>query len=145
MIKPVPCAALLLALSTLWGPAHAQNVYRCGESYSNSPCPGATVVPTDDPRSPAQRAQTDAATRRDAKSAQVLEHERLKQEGKPVPATILAPAAANEPPAPVQDRTISKAKAKKPELFTAVAPKKPGDADAKKKKKKKKTAKAPTA
>lgn len=145
MIKPVPCAALLLALSALWLPAHAQNVYRCGESYSNTPCPGATVVPTDDPRSPAQRAQTDAATRRDARSAQVMEHERLKQEGKPVPATILAPAAGNEPTAPVQDRTISKAKAKKPELFTAVAPKKPGDADAKKTKKKKKAAKAPTA
>jgi hypothetical protein len=145
MIKPVPCAALLLALSTLWVPAHAQNVYRCGESYSNAPCPGATVVPTDDPRSPAQRAQTEAAARRDARSAQELEHERLKQEGKPVQATILAPAAAKEPSAPVSDRTASKAKPRKPELFTAVAPKKPGDADAKKKKKKKKAAKAPTA
>jgi hypothetical protein len=144
MIKPAPCAALLLALSSLWVPARAQNVYRCGESYSNTPCPGATVVPTDDPRSPAQRAQTDAAARRDARSAQALEHERLKQEGKPVPATILAPAAANEPPAPA-DRTASKAKPRKPELFTAVVPKKPGDADAKKKKKKKKAAKAPTA
>jgi hypothetical protein len=141
MTKAFHRAALLLALCAHWLPAQAQNVYRCGESYSNQPCAGATVVPTDDPRSAAQRAQTDAATRRDARSAQVLEHERLKQEGKPV--------------APPTDRTLTKARPKKPELFTAVAPRKPGDAAPKKKKKaekkadkktaKKKPAKAPEA
>ena len=137
MTRPVHRAALLLALSTLWLTVQAQNVYRCGESYSNTPCPGAKVVPTDDPRSPAQRAQTDAATRRDARSAQVLESERLKEEGKPAQAII--PPAKPEPAAPATDRTLSKAKAKKPGLFTAVAPKKPGEV---KKKKKKKEAKA---
>ncbi len=140
MIKQVHRAALLLALAALWAPAQAQNVYRCGESYSNTPCPGAKVVPTDDARSPAQRAQTDAATRRDARSAQVLETERLKEEGKPAQAII--PAAKPEPAAPGTDRTLSKAKAKKPELFTAVVPKKPGEV---KKKKKNKAAKAPAA
>jgi hypothetical protein len=137
MIKPVHPAALLLALSAFWLPAQAQNVYRCGESYSNTPCPGGTVVPTDDPRSAAQRAQTDAATRRDAKSAQVLENERLKQEGKPARPIIMAPAPPSEPALPLADKAVSKAKLKKPELFTAVAPKKPGEAVAKKKKKKK--------
>lgn len=131
MKKPVHRAALLLALSALWLPAQAQNVYRCGGSYSNTPCPGATVVPTDDPRSAAQRAQTDAATRRDARSAKVLESERLMQEAKPAPATILNPAPASLP----ADNPV--ARAKKPELFTAVSPKKPGDTTAKKRKKKK--------
>ena len=139
MIKLVHPAVLLLALSGFWLPAQAQNVYRCGESYSNTPCPGARVVPTDDARSPAQRAQTDAATRRDARSAQVLENERLKEEGKPAQAII--PPAKPEPAAAATDRTQSKAKAKKPELFTAVAPKKPGEG----KKKKKKAAKDPAA
>ena len=134
-------AALLLALSAMWLPAQAQNVYRCGESHSNTPCPGARVVPTDDPRSAAQKAQTDAATRRDAKSAQVLERERLKQEGKPAPAVIIAPVPASEPAPPLADKTISKARPKKPELFTAVSPRKPGEAGARKKKPKK-TAKA---
>ena len=131
MIKPVSAAALLLVLCAQ--SAQAQNVYRCGDSYSTQPCPGGTLVPTDDPRSAAQRAQTDAATRRDAKSAQVLEKERLQQEGKPAQATI--PPSA-EPRLPEADRTASKAGLKKPELFTAVAPKKPGDTPAKKKKKK---------
>ena len=85
------------------------------------------MVPTDDPRSAAQRAQTDAATKRDARSAQVLEHERLKQEGKPVPSIILAP----EPPASAAARPAA-GKLKKPEVFTAVSPKKPGDAPKKK-------------
>lgn len=142
MTKPVHPAALLLALSALWLPAQAQNVYRCGESYSNTPCPGARVVPTDDPRSAAQKAQTDAATRRDARSAQLLERERLKQEGKPVPAAIIiAPLPASEPALPATDRTLSKATLKKPELFTAVSPRKPGEPGPKKKKQKK-TAKA---
>ncbi|HEY8710267.1 MAG TPA: hypothetical protein VIM34_20000 [Burkholderiaceae bacterium] len=127
MTKAFHPAALLLALCAHWLPAQAQNVYRCGESYSNQPCAGATVVPTDDPRSAAQRAQTDAATRRDARSAQVLESERLKQEGKPAQAVI--PETAPQ----------------------AVAPRKPGDAAPKKKKKaekktaKKKPAKTPEA
>ncbi len=129
MIKPVPTAMLLLALCAV--SAQAQNVYRCGESYSTQPCPGGTVVPTDDARSAAQRAQADAATRRDARSAQVLEKERLRLEGKPAPATILAPAAAE---APADDRKARKASLKKPEVFTAVAPKKPGDPPPKKKK-----------
>jgi hypothetical protein len=132
MTKRITAALLLLALCG-WLPAQAQvkTVYRCGGSYSDTPCPGGTVVTTDDPRSAAQRAQTDAATKRDARSAQVLEHERLKQEGKPVPAIILAP----EPPASAAARPAAGKKLKKPEVFTAVSPKKPGDAPKKKKKK----------
>lgn len=135
MMKPVQRAALLLALSALWVPAQAQaqNVYRCGGSYSNTPCPGATVVLADDPRSAAQRAQTDAATRRDARSAKVLESERLRQEAKPAPVTVLNPAPASSP----ADDPVARSRLKKPEFFTAVSPKKPGDTTAKKRKKKK--------
>jgi hypothetical protein len=142
MIKPVHFATLLLALSACWLPAQAQaqNVYRCGESYGNTPCPGGTVVPTDDPRSAAQRAQTDAATRRDARSAQLLEQERIRRERKPAPAIILAPAPADEPAPSAADKPVAKGKLKKPELFTAVSPKKPGETVATKKKKKKSAA-----
>ena len=130
-MKPVTAAVFMLWL--LAASASAQNVYRCGESYSNQPCPGGTVVPTDDPRSAAQRAQTDAATRRSARSAQVLEKDRLRQEGQPAQAII--PPPAHEPTAAVADRTLSATRPKKPELFTAVAPRKPGDVAPKKKKK----------
>lgn len=137
MIKPVHFAALLLALFACRVPAQAQNVYRCGESYSNTPCAGAVVVPTDDRRSAAQRAQTDAAAKRDARSAQVLENERLKREAKAPPAVILAPVPGAQPVEPVADKPVSKSKAKKPEFFTAVSPKKPGEESPKKKMKKK--------
>lgn len=130
MIKPVHSTALLLLLCAHG--AQAQDIYRCGGSYSNKPCPGGTVVPIDDARSAEQRAQTEAATRRDAKAAQLMEKERLKREAEPAQATI--PVGAGEPSA-TGDRTTSKAKLRKPELFTAVSPRKPGDAPAKKKKK----------
>ncbi|MBC7468634.1 MAG: hypothetical protein H7322_04840 [Ramlibacter sp.] len=146
MTKPVPAAALLLALFALWAPAQAQNVYRCGESYSNAPCPGAIVVPADDPRTATQRTEADAATRRDARSAQVLEKERLRQEARAVPSTSGTLAAARPgQPAASADRSVSTAKLKKPELFTAIAPKRPGDAPLKKKKAKKTAAKAKAA
>ena len=137
MTKTTASAALLFALCTHWPPVQAQPVYRCGGSYSNQPCQGGVVVPTEDPRSAAQRAQTDAATKRDAQSAHAMEKERLKQEAVPAHATI--PASAPQPVASEPEKIVARARAKpkgkdkartrstavKPELFTAVEPKKP--------------------
>jgi hypothetical protein len=58
--------ALLLTAASV-APVAAQNVYRCGDSYSQTPCAGGAVVNTDDPRSASQRAQTSEAAQRDAK------------------------------------------------------------------------------
>ena len=141
MTKTPASAALLFALCAHWLPVQAQPVYRCGGSYSNQPCPGGVVVPTEDPRSAAQRAQTDAATKRDAQTAQAMEKERLKQEAVPAQATI--PASTPQPVASEPETIVARARAKakskakdmararararavKPELFTAVEPKKP--------------------
>lgn len=114
-------------------PAAAQNVYRCGDSYSQQPCAGGKAVAVDDARTAGQRAQTTEAVRRDAKAANELEKARLKEEGKPVAASIPLPKAEELPPA--GDRTESAVKPKKPAYFTAVSPKKPGDKAPKKKKK----------
>lgn len=134
MIKSMRPGSQLLMLAALWTfamPLAAQTVYRCGGSYSDEPCPGAAIVPASDPRSREQQSQTDAATRRDARSARQLEQERLKLESQPAQ-TLIAPArfdwSSDEP-------RIAK-KLRKPELFTAIAPKKPGAAPAKDKKKK---------
>jgi hypothetical protein len=134
MLKnPRPWVALALAAS--WcGPALAQTVYRCGDSYGQQPCPGGRAVDTEDSRTPAQRAQTTEAVRRDAKAADELEKARLKEEAKVAPAMI--PAAKVEAPQDTRDRTDSQSRPKKPAHFTAVAPKKPGAATAAKKKKK---------
>ena len=112
MFKPVHCIAVLLALSACWVPASAQDVYRCGHSYSNLPCPGGIVVATADPRSATQRAQTEAATRRDTKLAQLLQKDRLKLEADAAPAIILAPMKAAEPTVPLEDKRVFRKKQK---------------------------------
>jgi hypothetical protein len=132
--------ALLCAAAGWMAPAAAQNtqsIYRCGDSYSQQPCAGGKLVAASDTRSASQKSQTDQATRRDAKSADTMEKARLKEEAKPVPVgmPLPKPDAADET---VKPAAGVKAKAKKPEHFTAVAPKKPGDAADKKKKKAKK-------
>ena len=124
-------------LMTGWiGSAGAQEIYRCGDSYSQKPCPGGggKVVQVEDERSASQRSQTTQAAQRDAKAADAMEKARLVEEAKAAPLSVLAGRAAEpvvETPSPV----ITKGKAKKPAYFTAVAPKKPGDEASKKRKK----------
>ena len=74
-------------------PAAAQNIYRCGDSYSQRPCPGGTMVDAEDERSAVQRSQTSLAAQRDAKTADAMEKARLKEEAKPVPAAYIPPKA----------------------------------------------------
>ena len=125
-------SSLFVLLAAAWlAPAAAQNIYRCGDSYSQKPCPGGTVVEAQDERSAGQRSQTTLAAQRDAKTADAMEKARLKEEAKPVQAYI--PPAKDEAAA---------SKLKKPAHFKATAPKKPGAAPGKLKKPK---AKAKTA
>jgi hypothetical protein len=55
-------------------------VYRCGSSYSQTPCQGAVTVDADDSRSAAQKAASDATIRRDGQFAASMEKARLKEE-----------------------------------------------------------------
>jgi hypothetical protein len=135
MKKNLTAALLCAALAGWVLPAAAQPIYRCGDSYSQQPCPGGKVVEVDDARSASQKAQTDQAVRRDAKAAEALEKARLHDEAKP--AQVLLPPAKPQD-APV--KSVAAPTLKKPDQFTAVAPKKPGEADKKKKKKAKKKA-----
>lgn len=84
---------LTLALSCLGVlPAAAQTVYRCGNSYSQSPCSGGSAVNVDDRREPGQKSQADAATRRDAQTAALLEKDRRQDEAAQARATRARPA-----------------------------------------------------
>jgi hypothetical protein len=116
-------------------PAAAQGVYRCGDSYSQKPCPGGTLVPADDARSDSQRKQTRDAAQRDGKAADAMEKARLKEEAKPVQAYLPPPPSE---PAAEEKKPGAAVKPKKPQYFTAAAPRKPGEAAAKKKSKAKK-------
>jgi len=74
-----------LVLPTLVGlsmslAATAQTVYRCGNSYSQTPCAGGTAVSTDDSRTDAQRAAAREGLSRDKALAKELETDRRKDE-----------------------------------------------------------------
>lgn len=127
MRKNLTLMALLAATSL--APAAAQDIYRCGDAYSQQPCPGGSVVEAGDARSASQRSQASQAARRDAKLADSMEKARLKEEAKPVSAYI----------PPKQEAAARKVK---PADFTAVVPRKPGGSQAKPKKKKPKAKEA---
>lgn len=120
-------AAIVLSFAALAMPVAAEAIYRCGDSYSQKPCPGGRVVDTEDARSAAQRSQTAQAVQRDAKVADAMEKARLKEEAKPAQAYIPAAKPADGPQAA--------GKTKKPVEFKAMAPAKAGEATTGKKKK----------
>lgn len=76
---------LAIVSTVLWlacTAATAQTVYRCGNSYSQTPCPNGVALDVADPRTPAQRAEAAAAAARDTQTANALEKTRLAEEAK---------------------------------------------------------------
>ena len=76
----MPRLAAALLLTTAVVQASAQTVYRCGNAYSQQPCPNARVVDVSDSRSNAQKARAKQVTEQTEKAAQQLAQTRLKQE-----------------------------------------------------------------
>jgi hypothetical protein len=108
--------ALALALAGA-AQAQSQDVWRCGSSYSSSPCADGRVVAVADERSAAQRAQAfDVLVRERALAAELLrERVALERETAVVgsgPAVIKASAVP--PPAQALRPKASKTKARKP-------------------------------
>ena len=68
-IPTLTCVMLVLACTVRPMPLSAQTIYRCGNAYSEAPCPGGVAIDVNDRRSAAQKAQTDAAARQAAASA----------------------------------------------------------------------------
>jgi hypothetical protein len=126
-------AGLTLALGC--AAAGAQGVWRCGDTYSQKPCPGGASVATEDPRSAIQRTQATEGAQRDAKTAEAMEKARLKEEAKPISVGNV-PLPARQEVTPPNDPVLTKPK--KPQYFTASVPKKPGEKPVKKKSKAKK-------
>ena len=116
-------AIFLIATCALSTVATAQNTYKCGDSYSQTPCPGAKVIDATDSRTPAQKAQADLATGRAARTADAMEKARLQQEK-----IDIAASASPMPPAHMETASASgtvqakKKKRKAPDYFTAQAP-----------------------
>jgi hypothetical protein len=94
-------AIFLIASSALSAGATAQEVYKCGDTYSQAPCPGGVVIDTTDQRTQAQKTQADLVTGRNARTAAAMEQARLQQEKRDLAANTatLAPRAASAKPA----------------------------------------------
>ncbi|HNV60035.1 MAG TPA: hypothetical protein PKH72_10300 [Rhodoferax sp.] len=60
--------------------ATGQNVYRCGNTYSQKPCADGIALDFDDARTAEQKAQSDAQIKHDAAAGNAMEKARLKEE-----------------------------------------------------------------
>ncbi|MBP9059826.1 MAG: DUF4124 domain-containing protein [Rhodoferax sp.] len=118
---------ILIAACALSTGATAQKTYKCGNSYSQLPCPDGEVIDTADPRTPEQKSQADAATRRDALAADALEKSRLEQEkralaARPPPPPPAAPSANEISPPQIIYIRKKKPSRHGPKDFTALVP-----------------------
>lgn len=127
MQKVTPVALLFIAVCALSTGASAQTTYKCGNSYSQLPCPGGVALDPRDGRDRSQKIQSDSATLRDARAAEALQAERLQQEQKDLrantphsPATKVVPTQALR----VSERPLLRPHKNKrqPAYFTAQVP-----------------------
>lgn len=109
----------------------AQSIYRCGNTYSQTPCPGAEPLQLNDPRQPEQKQQTDAAAGQAARLAQTMEQTRIAEEKRLLVGRQSMPSTAPEKSASGSASTAStttltpkrvQPKHKKPEAFIAEVP-----------------------
>jgi cell division septation protein DedD len=80
-MKRIIVLVSLTALSaSLLAAGPNERAYRCGNTYSQTPCPGGKTVETADARSKDQKAQADAANTRTQRMANEMEKSRLQRE-----------------------------------------------------------------
>ena len=71
---------VFIATSPISTTAGSQEVYRCGNAYSQKPCPQGVVVDVEDARTAAQKSESDAMIKRETAAANTMETARLKEE-----------------------------------------------------------------
>ena len=101
MSARIRIAAVAVGLAALTAPAGADTVYRCGSSYSHSPCEGAIAVDVGASPDVAQRAEARAVAARERHLAAELVRDRHERErlARPAAAASLSPTAATSAPA----------------------------------------------
>lgn len=111
---------LLLAGPLASAQTAGPGVYRCGSTYSSTPCPGGNAVDNDDARSATQQREAQEVKRRDAALAEQLTAERRARErgavGQPavgIGPSLTAEAAPRDTSAPKSTTTTTKKKKKK--------------------------------
>lgn len=123
MRHPPLNALILMVLYVCSTGAGAQQVYKCGGSYSQTPCPEGVVIDATDARTKAQKTQTDLATERAERIAAAMEKVRLQQEkanrATPTPKVKAKTAASANNSRASQAK---KKRKKESEYFTAQTP-----------------------
>ncbi|WP_296490144.1 hypothetical protein [Rhodoferax sp.] len=99
----LPVLFLIVGVAFTWR-VQAQPIYRCGNTYSQLPCPGALPMDLSDARQPEQKTQTQAAALTDARLAKTMEQDRLAEEKRLL--------AANQAP-PEQPKRVDASKEQK--------------------------------
>ncbi|MCM2297319.1 hypothetical protein [Rhodoferax sp.] len=118
----------MLVGATLALGVQAQTIYRCGNFYSQVPCPGAEPLQLSDPRQPEQKQQTDAASEQTARLAQTMAQTRIAEEKHLLASQQAITATTPEKPEPGTPRTTiltpkrMQPKHKKPAAFIAEVP-----------------------
>lgn len=108
---------ILIAICGAFTRASAQYVYRCGNSYSQAPCPDGIPVDVQDARTAEQKIQSDANIRRETSTADAMEKKRLKEEAQWERQQAKAAAAARKKNRPQrQANRLSKLKPNYPRL-----------------------------
>lgn len=101
------CAVATHSTTSIAAPG---SIWRCGNSYSDTPCDGGTRLEAQQAQPSAEdRQQRDAGTRRDQAAADRMQRERLELESKPRQAVVIGPPAAEA------SRATSSARVAKPE------------------------------
>ena len=113
-LAPTALAALLLCQAVA-----AQTVYRCGNSYSQSPCAGASVVNVDDARTDAQREAARQGLAGDKALARDMEASRHRDEALALARAKAQAGHAARPQKPEDSKApLAKAAPKKASLRT---------------------------
>jgi len=93
-------AGLWIGLAALPGTAMAGSVYRCGQTYQQTPCAGGNVVDVTDDRSAELARERRAATAKDQHLAKTLVSERHEREKATRPQTQAVGLPAARPALP---------------------------------------------
>jgi hypothetical protein len=121
-------AALMLTGAALALGVQAQTIYRCGNVYSQVPCPGAEPLQLNDPRQPEQKQQTDAASEQAARLAQTMAQTRIAEENRllasqrPITATAPKKPETGTPSPTILTPKRMQSRHKKPAAFIAEVP-----------------------
>jgi hypothetical protein len=100
--------ALLLAFASGAFAAPPTPIYRCGQTYTQTPCADGHVIESSDPRSAAQRAEARRVAEREKQRAAQLDRDKTRQAAS-APDAASAPVAASTP---VPSRQARQVKAK---------------------------------